>query len=105
MSRAREETLIPGKFEYHRPASLSDAVALLANLDSDARLLAGGHSLIPMMKLRLAQPSHIIDLAGVAELKGARVEGAEIVIGAMTTQHDLIASEALADALPILRET
>ena len=65
-----EDVLIPGSFEYHRPASLSEAVALLGRLDSDARLIAGGHSLIPMMKLRLAMPTHLVDLAGVAELKG-----------------------------------
>jgi aerobic carbon-monoxide dehydrogenase medium subunit len=96
--------LIPGSFEYHRPSTISEAVGLLGQLDSEARLLAGGHSLIPMMKLRLAQPSHLIDLAGVGELKGVRIEGGEIVIGAMTTQHELIASEALATHAPILRE-
>jgi carbon-monoxide dehydrogenase medium subunit len=97
--------LIPGSFEYHRPASLSEAVALLGQLDSDTRLIAGGHSLIPMMKLRLAVPSHLIDLAGVAELKGVRREGGEIVIGAMTTQHEIIGDELLAKHAPILRET
>ena len=97
--------MIPGTFEYHRPANVGEAAALLASLDSDARLIAGGHSLIPMMRLRMAQPSHLIDLGGCAELKGVRVEGGEVAIGAMTTQHDLIASEALAAAAPILRET
>jgi aerobic carbon-monoxide dehydrogenase medium subunit len=97
--------LIPGSFEYHRPSNLSEAVALLGSLDSDARLLAGGHSLIPMMKLRLAQPSHLIDLAAVVELKGVSHENGEVVIGAMTTQHDVIGSELLATHVPILRET
>jgi aerobic carbon-monoxide dehydrogenase medium subunit len=96
--------LIPGSFEYHRPSTVGEAVALLGRLDSEARVLAGGHSLIPMMKLRLAQPSHLIDLAGVGELKGVRVESGEIIIGAMTTQHELIASDTLADGAPILRE-
>ena len=96
--------MIPGSFEYHRPSTVGEAVALLGRLDSEARVLAGGHSLIPMMKLRLAQPSHLIDLAGVGELKGVRVEGGEIIIGAMTTQHELIASDTLADHAPILRE-
>ena len=96
--------MIPGPFEYHRPSSLGDAVALLGRLD-DARLLAGGHSLIPMMKLRLAQPGHLIDLSGLAELKGVRVAGGDIVIGAMTTQHELIGSQTLAEAAPIVRET
>jgi len=97
--------MIPGSFEYHRPASLSEAIALLGELDSDARLIAGGHSLIPMMKLRLAVPSHLIDLAGVAELKGVRLDGGELVIGAMTTQHEIIANDLLAQRAPILRET
>jgi len=97
--------LIPGTFEYHRPASLSEAVALLGQLDSDARVIAGGHSLIPTMKLRLATPTHLIDLAGLPELKGVRLEGGEIVIGAMTTQHEIIASDLLAEYAPILRET
>ena len=96
--------MIPGSFEYHRPSTVSEAVALLGRLDSEARVLAGGHSLIPMMKLRLALPSHLIDLAGVGELKGVRVDGGEVVIGAMTTQHEVIASEALATHAPILRE-
>ena len=90
--------MIPGSFEYHRPANLSEAVALLGQLDSDARVIAGGHSLIPMMKLRLAMPSHLIDLAGVAELKGVRLDGGEIVIGAMTTQHEIIGSDLLGAA-------
>jgi aerobic carbon-monoxide dehydrogenase medium subunit len=97
--------LIPGSFEYHRPANLSEAVALLGQLDSDARVIAGGHSLIPMMKLRLATPTHLIDLAGVTELKGVRLEGGEIVIGAMTTQHEIIGNDLLAQHAPILRET
>ena len=97
--------MIPGSFDYHRPTSLSEAVALLGQLDSDARVIAGGHSLIPMMKLRLAMPSHLIDLAGVAELKGVRLDGHEIVIGAMTTQYEIISSELLAQHAPILRET
>ena len=97
--------MIPGAFEYHRPASLSEAVALLGQLDSDARVIAGGHSLIPMMKLRLAMPSHLVDLAGVAELKEVRLDGDEIVIGAMTTQHEIIGSDVLARHVPILRET
>jgi carbon-monoxide dehydrogenase medium subunit len=96
--------LIPRPFEYHRPSTVREAVALLGQLDSEARLLAGGHSLIPMMKLRLAQPSHLIDLAGVGELKGVRVEGGEVVIGAMTTEHEVIASDTLATHAPILRE-
>ena len=97
--------MIPGPFDYYRPTNLSEAVALLASFDADARLLAGGHSLIPMMKLRLATPSHLIDLAAVKELRGVSAAGGDIVIGAMTTQHELIASELLAARLPIVKET
>ena len=97
--------MIPGAFAYHRPSSVKEAVGLLAQLGDDARALAGGHSLIPMMKLRLATPAHLVDLAAIAELKGARSDGNDIVIGAMTTQHDLIGSELLSGKLPILRET
>jgi carbon-monoxide dehydrogenase medium subunit len=80
-------------------------VALLAKLGDDGRALAGGHSLIPMMKLRLATPANLVDLAAIAELKGIRSDGNDIVIGAMTTQHDLIGSDLLAAKVPILRET
>jgi aerobic carbon-monoxide dehydrogenase medium subunit len=97
--------MIPGSFSYHRPASVADAVKLLASLGEDARPLAGGHSLVPMMKLRLATPTHLIDLHGIAGLKGVRRDGSAIVIGAMTTQHELLASDEIAKALPILQET
>jgi carbon-monoxide dehydrogenase medium subunit len=97
--------MIPGSFSYHRPASVVDAVKLLASLGEDARALAGGHSLVPMMKLRLATPSHLVDLHGIAGLKGVRRDGNAIVIGAMTTQHELLASDEIARALPILHET
>ena len=97
--------MIPGSFSYHRPASVTDAVNLLVSLGEDARPLAGGHSLVPMMKLRLATPAHLIDLHGIAGLKGIRRDGSSIVIGAMTTQHELLASDEIAKALPILHET
>src|SRR6185312_12217855 len=97
--------MIPGPFAYHRPASVKEAVSLLVSLGEDARAIAGGHSLIPMMKLRLASPAHLIDLAGVADLKGIHEDGRDVVIGAMTTQHEVIGSELLANKVPILRET
>ncbi|WP_315813372.1 MULTISPECIES: xanthine dehydrogenase family protein subunit M [unclassified Bradyrhizobium] len=97
--------MIPGPFDYHLPASVSDAIKLLADLGDDARPLAGGHSLLPMMKLRLATPAHLIDLHGIAGLKGIRRDGDRIVIGAMTTQAELLASADIGEALPILHET
>src|SRR4029077_10486029 len=97
--------MIPGPFSYPRPATLVDAVNLLSTLGDEARPLAGGHSLVPMMKLRLATPEHLVDLHGIAGLKGIRRNGNNIVIGAMTTQHELLASEEIAGSLPILRET
>lgn len=97
--------MIPGQFAYHRPSSIEQAVRLLADLGDEARPLAGGHSLIPMMKLRMAAPEHLIDLGGIADLKGIRDQGASIIIGAMTTQNELIHSDLLAAKLPIIRET
>jgi carbon-monoxide dehydrogenase medium subunit len=97
--------MIPGPFSYHRPATVADAVNLLSTLGDEARPLAGGHSLVPMMKLRLASPEHLVDLHGVAALKGIRRDGNKIVIGAMTTQHELLASDEIGLSLPILDET
>jgi carbon-monoxide dehydrogenase medium subunit len=77
----------------------------LAEGGEEARVLAGGHSLVPMMKLRLARPGALVDLRDLDELRGVRGEGGSLVIGALTTQHELIASEAIAKQCPILRET
>jgi carbon-monoxide dehydrogenase medium subunit len=97
--------VIPGPFTYHRPSSLGDAVALLARLGDDARPLAGGHSLIPMMKLRMAAPEHLVDLGRIAEIRGVTVGPASVRIGAGTTQAEIAASAALATVLPVMRET
>jgi carbon-monoxide dehydrogenase medium subunit len=97
--------MIPGSFAYHRPKTLPEAISLLADFGEDARPLAGGHSLIPMMKLRLAAPEHLVDLAGIGDLRGIREDGGDVVIGALTTQHEVIGSGLLAGKIPILRET
>lgn len=97
--------MIPGQFEYHRPETLQAAIGLLSEFGDDSRVIAGGHSLIPMMKLRLAVPEHLIDLADIDNLKHITLEGTQVSIGAMTTQHELINNEALAQAAPIVRET
>lgn len=96
--------MIPARFEYHRPADVASALALLGELGDEARVIAGGHSLIPMMKLRMAVISHLIDLQDIADLRGIRIDGTRVTIGAMTTQHELIAHEGLARVAPILRE-
>ena len=97
--------MIPGQFEYHRPESLQSAVGLLTELGEESRVIAGGHSLIPMMKLRLATPEHLIDLAQVADLKYITVTPDQVRIGAMSTQHELIDNAELAEVAPIVRET
>jgi len=96
--------MIPAAFDYHSPRSVADAIKLLGDLGPEAKLLAGGHSLLPMMKLRFAQPSHLIDLGRIAELRGISQAGEEIRIGAMTTESDLLRSELLAAKLPLLVE-
>lgn len=97
--------MIPGTFDYHRPDSVGEAVELLTRLGDDARPLAGGHSLIPLMKTRLATPEHLVDLSAIASLKGIRRDGNHIIIGAMTTQYELIGSDLLTQHIPVIRET
>ena len=97
--------MIPGSFTYHRPSSVDEAIALLSRYGEVSQVIAGGHSLIPMMKLRLAAPSDLVDLADLDELRGIEVGDQSITIGAMTTQHELIQSAELAARCPILRET
>ena len=96
--------MIPPRFEYHAPKTVGEAVALLGQLGSDAKLLAGGHSLLPMMKLRFAQPEHLIDINRIPELRGIREEGGTVVIGAMTVENELISSPILQAKVPLLCE-
>jgi carbon-monoxide dehydrogenase medium subunit len=96
--------MIPPAFDYHAPASLADAVRLLGSLGPEAKLLAGGHSLLPMMKLRFAEPRHLVDLGRIPALRGITQVGEQIHIGAMTTEHQLLNSQLLADKLPLLVE-
>jgi carbon-monoxide dehydrogenase medium subunit len=96
--------MIPPAFDYHAPRSVGEAVALLGSLGQDAKLLAGGHSLLPMMKLRFAQPAHLIDINRIPELRGIREDGADVVIGAMTVERDLISSRILQTKVPLLAE-
>ncbi|CUH79467.1 FAD binding domain-containing protein [Tropicibacter naphthalenivorans] len=96
--------MIPAGFDYHRPDSVQAALSILTEHGDEARVVAGGHSLIPMMKLRMAEVPHLIDLQAIAELKGICIDGDTVTIGAMTTQHELITDDALADFAPIMRE-
>ena len=97
--------MIPGSFDYHRPSTVEEATALLADLGEDARALAGGHSLVPMMKLRLAPLEHLVDLGRIESLRGVSEEDGGLTIGAMTTQAALLASDLVARHCPILQET
>ena len=94
--------MIPAAFDYEVADSAEHAIALLAEHGEDAKLLAGGHSLLPMMKVRLAQPALLIDIARVTELSGIAVDGDEVVIGATTRHAELAASELLRAEVPIL---
>lgn len=96
--------MFPAPFEYHRASSVKDALAMLKRFGDDAKLLSGGHSLLPMMKLRLAQPSHLIDVAAVAELSGIKEQGGKIVIGAATTHNQIEVSDVLRTKLGLLAE-
>ena len=93
----------PSEFEYHAPSSLEEAAALLADLP-DAKLLAGGQSLMPMMNFRYLSPGHLIDLGGVAALSGIELQGGRLRIGAMTRQRDIELSPLVAQHAPLIRE-
>jgi carbon-monoxide dehydrogenase medium subunit len=90
----------PAPFAYHRPSTIEEALVLLAD-NEDAKPLAGGQSLVPMLNFRLARPSVLVDLGGIDELAGIRVRNGALVVGAMTRQWDL---EQSPDAFPLLRE-
>jgi carbon-monoxide dehydrogenase medium subunit len=97
--------MITRDFAYHAPSSTDAVLKLLAQHGEEAKLLAGGHSLLPMMKLRFAAPAHLIDLNRVPDLRAVSFENGEVRIGAMTTEHAVIVSEELAAHVPLLRET
>ena len=96
---------VPAPFDYARASSIDEAIALLDRLGPEARVIAGGHSLLPMMKLRLATPEHLIDINPLeSELSYVRDDGGEVRIGALTRHRDLLASEVLARHFPIVRD-
>ena len=94
----------PAPFEYERATSVEGAIASLVKHDGEARIIAGGHSLLPMMKLRLANPEHLIDINDLTELSYIRREGDEVRIGAMTRHAELLSSELLAEHMPVFRD-
>jgi len=97
--------MIPGSFDYHSPTSLDEAIQLLSELGEDAKILAGGHSLIPMMKLRLAEPTHLVDINGLSDLNYIKEQDGYLCIGAMTRESDLETSDLIAENYPILKDT
>ena len=96
--------MIPAPFEYYRPQDMAGVLSILEEHGDDARVMAGGHSLIPMMKLRMADVPHLIDLQDVGGMLDIEISSNSIAIGAMVTQADIIDHAALAGAAPILRE-
>ena len=94
----------PAAFEYERATSVEGAIASLERLGPEARIIAGGHSLLPMMKLRLANPEHLIDINDLAELSYIREQDGEVRIGALTRHVDLLKSDLLAQFFPLFRD-
>ncbi|MGI9542862.1 MAG: FAD binding domain-containing protein, partial [Cyclobacteriaceae bacterium] len=96
--------MIPASFEYHRAASVAEAVQMLQQYGSDAKLLAGGHSLLPAMKLRLNDPAHVIDISRIDDLKYIKEDGGSIAIGGGATHHDIAGSELIRSKIPMLSQ-
>jgi carbon-monoxide dehydrogenase medium subunit len=94
--------MIPAAFDYTRPSTVDDAVAALA--DEDAKVLAGGQSLIPLLRLRLAAPTVVVDLGGIADLRGVRSDGDDLIIGAMTTHASVLADPLVNRYAPLLAQ-
>jgi carbon-monoxide dehydrogenase medium subunit len=96
--------VIPAPFEYARPSTIDEALQAVAAGGEDVKILAGGQSLIPVMRLRLAAPETVVDLGGVADLRGVREEGDAIVIGAMTTHSDVLSDPLIAQHAPLIAQ-
>src|SRR3984957_8461135 len=103
-NREQETLQVPAYFEYERATSVKHTLALLAKFGPESRVLAGGHSLIPMMKLRLAQPEVLIDINDLSELSYLRVAGRELRIGALTRHAELLSSAEAGQHFPILHD-
>jgi len=96
--------MIPSAFSFYKPDNLQKAINLIADFGDEGRVIAGGHSLIPVMKQRLTDIKHLIDLSAIDELKGIKIKGSSILIGAMTTQVELITNAELFKVAPVIRE-
>jgi carbon-monoxide dehydrogenase medium subunit len=96
--------MIPAQFDYHRPATLAEALALLAQHGDEARVLAGGHSLVPAMKLRLVEPRVIVDIGRVAELRGITERDGWIVVGGLTSHAEIGTSPLVRARCPLMAE-
>lgn len=96
--------MYPYPFTYHRPSSVAEALTLIGEFGADGKVLAGGHSLLPVMKLRLAQPAHLVDITGLDDLRGIREVQGGVEIGALTTHHEILASSLLAAKAGLLPE-
>jgi carbon-monoxide dehydrogenase medium subunit len=96
--------MYPAAFEYHKPGTVKEALDLLGKNKDDAKLLAGGHSLLPAMKLRLARPAHLVDLAKVPGLTGIKEDGGSLAIGAMTTHWAIESSPVVKSKCPVLAQ-
>jgi len=97
--------MIPAAFEYHAPSTLGEATALLTKLGDDAKVLSGGQSLIPLMKLRLANPAHLVDINGIPGLSGIRERDGVLKIGALTRESELEESQIVRSRYPLLHDT
>src|SRR5512146_714246 len=97
--------MYPAPFEYHRASSVDEAIALLSRYGDDAKLLAGGHSLIPLLKLRFAQPAHLIDVRHIHALHGISEQDGRVLIGAATTHWMVESSQLLRDRIPVLADS
>lgn len=97
--------MIPAKFDYVRAISVDQAIQLLQESDGEGKLLAGGHSLLPLMKFRLTEPGTLIDISRIAELKGVRKEGDRLIVGALTTHHEVANHLLIQEHIPVLAET
>ncbi len=96
--------MIPAKFDYVRADSIEQAVQLLQESDGEGKLIAGGHSLLPLMKFRLTEPGKLIDISRISELKGVRKAGERIIVGAMTTHREAAADPVIKEHIPVLAQ-